>query len=169
MNISLYQLADQFRPLERLGDEDVPEEAIRDTLEALSGEIQIKATNIAKYAANLSMLANAVDEAAKAMKERAARINRRVSALHDYVRTHMEGCGITKIESPEFTITVVKNPPSVQIDSEAQIPAQFMVMPPPPPPPAACPDKKAIADAIKRGEEVPGAHLEHSTRLKVSV
>ena len=36
---------------------------------------------------------------------------------------------------------------------------------PEPPPPA--PDKKAIADAIKGGAEIPGVHIEHRQSLQI--
>lgn len=168
-SLSLYRLTDQYRELERLADDDIPEEVIRDTLEALTGEIEVKATNVAKFAGNLAMLRDAVDEAAKAMKERAARINRKVDALHHYILNNMKACGITKIESPEFTLSVQKNPPAVVIDDEGSIPDEYMVTPPPAPPPVARPDKKAITDAIKGGATVDGAHLEYGYRLKVKI
>lgn len=169
MNMTLYALTGQLRELQSLDDEDIPEQVLRDTLEGLTGDIEIKATNVAKFAANVAILRDAVDGAAKAMKERAARLDRRVNSLHDYIRVNMEACGITKIESPEFTLSVVKNPPAVIVMDEESIPDAYMVTPPPAPPPVPRPDKKAIADAIKAGKDVPGAHLEQSTRLKVKV
>lgn len=167
--LTLYRLTDQYRELDRLTDEDVPEEVIRDTLEALTGEIEIKATNVAKFSRNLEALADAIDEAAKAMKERAARLRRKVDGLHHYILTNMQACGISKIESPEFTLSIQKNPLAVIVDDESQVPAQYMVTPLPAPPPVARPDKKAIADAIKGGAVIPGCHGEQGSRLKVKV
>lgn len=167
--LALYVLTEQFRELERLADDELPAEVVADTLEGLKGEIEIKSTNVAKFAANLGMLAEAIEGAAKLMKERAARINRKVDALHNYILVNMQACGISKIESPEFTLSVQKNPPAVIIDNEEAISEAFMVTPPPPPPPVPRPDKKAIADAIKAGTIVEGAHLEQGFRLKVRI
>lgn len=162
--VTLYELAGSYRELLKLADEEVPEEAVRDTLEALEGEIQIKAENVIKFAQHLGALQVAIEEAAERMQKRAATIGRRVEALRAYVLTNMQATGISKIECPEFVLSVQKNPPSVVIDAEGQIPTQYMVQPEPPPP---RPDKKAIADAIKRGETVAGCHLQQTERLKV--
>ncbi len=165
---ALYQITQQYRELERLDpSEDLPAEVIRDTLEALGGELEAKATNVARFVLNVEAMAEAVENASKAMKERAARIRRRADAVREYLRMNMQGAGIKKIEAVEFTLTLKKNPPAVVIDDAGQIPSAFMVMPPPPPPPEPRPDKKAIADALKAGTGVPGAHIEQAERLEI--
>jgi hypothetical protein len=163
---ALWQLADQYRQLERLADsEDLPPEVIADTLESLTGDITVKATNVAKFAQNLEYAAKAIDEAAVAMSLRAARFERRAEALRRYLLVNMQASGITKIEATEFTLAIRKNPAAVVIDDEAAIPPAFMVTPPPP---AARPDKKAIAAALKSdAAAVPGARLDQSERLEI--
>ena len=165
---SLYAITQQYRELERLDpSEDLPAEVIRDTLEALGGDLEVKATNVARFILNIEAMAEAVDNAAKAMKERAAKIRRRADSVREYLLTNMQGAGIKKIEAVEFTMALRKNPPSVVIDDEAQIPDEFKVTPPPTPPLQPRPDKKAIADAIKGGASVPGAHIEQHERLEI--
>jgi hypothetical protein len=44
------------------------------------------------------------------------------------------------------------------------VPEKFMKAPPPPPPAL---DKKAVAEALKAGEDVPGCRLEQGTRLEI--
>lgn len=161
---SLFVLADQYRQLTTLDDPDLPEEVIRDTLEALSGDLQDKAVNVAKFMRNLEVFADDIDEAAKAMKERAARVRKRSDQLRAYLLSNMQACEISKIECPYFTLTVRKNPPAVAVFDQAQVPARFMVQKPPPPPSL---DKKAVADALKGGEDVPGCRLESGFRLEV--
>lgn len=167
---SLYTLSGQYLELERMlgSDEELDEhalEAIHTTLECIAGDLQTKATNVAAYALNLDAYATAAKDAAKRLNERAKRIERRADALRAYIKTHMEGTGITKIEGPEFTLSIRKNPPAVEILPDAKIPAEYMREPPPAPPPA--PDRKAIADALKDGVEIDGCRLVHSTRLEV--
>ena len=51
---SLYVLTSQLRELERLADEgEVPAEVLADTVEGLTGEIEVKAQNIAQFVQNL--------------------------------------------------------------------------------------------------------------------
>lgn len=72
--------------------------------------------------------------------------------------------GIQKIDCPLFRISIAKNPPSVEIYDERQVPVQYMTDPPPPPPQI---DKKLIVQAIKDGFEVPGARLTQGVRLAI--
>lgn len=165
MNAPLYQLVDQYRHLQVLEDPELPEEAVRDTLEGLEGEITVKAANVARFIANQESFAEAVEEAAKAMSERAKRLQRRAENIRQYLLVQMQAAGLERIECPEFTVAVRKNPPSVVVDSVGELPSEYFA--PPPPPPEPRPDKKAIAAALKAGAAVPGARLEQSVRLDI--
>lgn len=166
---SLFSLTDQFRQLNALADSetDIPEEVIRDTLEALGGELQLKATNVARFIANQDAMATAIENAAGAMAVRAKRLRSRTDYLRGYLLQNMQAAEMTKIESPELVVSIKKNPARVVVTDEKAIPAEFMVTPPPPPPPEPKPDKRAIADAIKAGREVPGCHTEQGFRLEI--
>jgi hypothetical protein len=182
---SLYQIVEQYRSLETLDpSEDLPAEVILDTLEGLTGELTVKATNVARFILNIESMADAVDGAAKAMKLRAERMRDRAASIREYLRVNMRGAGIEKIEATEFVLALKKNPPKVVIDDESRIPEAFKAKPEPPPPPVATPDKKKIADALKAhaalikalpdGEPapttpVPGAHLEQAERLEIKL
>lgn len=165
MSTALYKLVDQYQHLRVLEDPEVPEEVVRDTLEGLTGEITIKATNVARFIANQDAFADAVEEAAKAMAERARRLRRRADGIRQYLLVQMQIAEIERIEAPEFTLAIRKNPPAVVVDSLEDLPSEYLAPPPPPPEPKA--DKKAIAAAIKAGAIVPGAHLEQSVRLEI--
>lgn len=168
--MKLYELTAQYRSLEALeASEDIPPDVIRDTLEGLTGELQDKATNVALFIRNLESTADAIDEAAETMRKRGARLRERAQSLQQYLLLNMQSCGITKIESPFFTLAVKKNPPSVIITDEEAIPDEYMVTPEPPPPPPKRPDKKAIAAALKAGKEVPGAYSERFERLEIAL
>lgn len=166
--MKLYELTSQYKQLEALeSSDDLPPEVIRDTLEGLEGQLQEKATNVALFVRNLESVADAIDEAADKMRERGARLRARAQSLNDYLLFNMQASGITKVESPYFTLTVRTNPPTVVIDSESLVPAEYMKQPEPLPPPPPRPDKKAIAAAFKDGAEVPGCHIEQRQRLEI--
>lgn len=165
---ALYQLVEQYRSLEALdASDDLPIEVINDTLEGLTGELTVKATNVAKFVLNLEAMATAVTDASKAMKVRAEKIQRKADSIRDYLRVNMQGAGITKIEATEFVLALKKNPPSVIVDDEASIPPAFKVTPEPPPPPVARPDKALIKKAIQSGMTIAGCHLEQAERLDI--
>lgn len=165
---SLYRLAEQHQQLESLGtDEELDEsalEAIRNTLEGLEGEIEIKAQSVAAYTLNLEAYAKAAKEASKQLTERARRIERRADALREYMRVQLEALELTKIDGPQFTLAIKKNPPSVVIAPEADLGDEWMVFPEAPPP---TPDKRKIGEALKAGKSVPGCSLAQTTRLDI--
>ena len=72
----------------------------------------------------------------------------------------MDNMGMKSIMTGVGELKVKKNPPAVIIDDGAQIPAKYQREKI-----AIEPDKKAIATAIKAGEEVPGAHMEQAVSL----
>lgn len=164
-NLTLYQLADEYREaMHALNDMDLDEQTIADTLESISGPLEEKATNVAMIARNLEATAEAIKEAEQKMAARRKALESRSASIKRYLLANMQKCGISKIESPYFSIAIRKNPASVVIDDPNVIPAEFMRQPEPPPP---APDKKAIAEAIKSGKSIPGARLEQSERLDI--
>ncbi len=163
--LKLYQLAHQFRELESLADtEEVPAEVIADTLEALQGEIEVKATNVAMFIRNIESGAEAIEEAAKAMQARATRLRKRADGVRAYLLFNMQATGTTKLECPEFKIAVRNNPESVRIADGAEIPSEYMSIPEPP---APRPDKAKIKAALKSGAHIDGCYLEAGQRLEI--
>lgn len=161
---ALYQLASQFRELEALGADELDEETLRTTLEGLEGELTLKATNIALFSQNLEALAEMTGDAAQKLKARADRLKSRADALKQYLFIHLQAAGVRKIEAPEFTISIKKNPPSVDIDPLATIPDQYLI---PPEPQLPKPDKQAISRALKAGKAVNGCRLIQLERLDI--
>jgi len=164
MSVPLYQIVGELRELTELADtEELPVEVIRDTLEGIEGELEVKATNIAKLTRNLDASAQAIREAARAMIERAERVERRADSIRAYLLWAMQAADIQKIECPEFKIARRKNPVSVVIDEWHELPDIFKVQKPSP----LVPDKKAIKAAIDNGQKVPGAHLFQNERVDI--
>ena len=164
MSVPLYQLAHELQELTALADtEELPVEVIRDTLEGIEGAIEVKTANIAKLTRNLEASAQAIRDAARAMIERAERVERRADSIKAYLLWAMQAGDIQKIECPEFKISRRKNPVSVVIDEWHELPDIFKVQKPSP----LVPDKKAIKAAIDNGQKVPGAHLFQNERVEI--
>jgi hypothetical protein len=163
--LKLYEITQQFKEIERLDEfDELPAEVMRDTLDGLVGTFESKATNIAMYVRNLEASADAIESAAQAMKERAARIRRRSESIKAYLLWNFQATGITRVECPEFTVTVRNNPEAVRIADDAELPPEYLVQPPAPPP---RPDKTAIKAALKAGKDVPGCWLEAGQRVEI--
>lgn len=166
MNIALYQLAAEFRQAaERLADLDLPPEVVADTLESISGDLDMKAQNVAMFAANLEATAKSIKQAEQDMKKRREAIEKRALSLRAYMLRCMLDAGVRKIEGPYLRIAIRDNPAAVDVFDAEQLPAVFMRQPPPP---ATEPDKAAIKEALKAGLDVPGARLSISQRLDIA-
>jgi Gp157 protein len=163
--LALYELAGEYHRLIALADTDeLPAEVIRDTLEGLTGEIEIKSVNIAKFILSLEAQADAITAAAKQMNVRAQRVRNRADSIRAYLLFQMQATGTTKVTCPEFTLARRSNPPAVGLREGVELPPEYMTTPEPPPP---FPDKRKIAEALKAGKEIDGAWLEQGERLEI--
>jgi hypothetical protein len=162
---ALYVLAHDYRAAaEKLADMDLDDRTISDTLESMSGDLEVKATNTAMFCRNLEASAAAIKEAEAQMAARRKAIESRAARIKDYLLANMMVAGVQKIECPHFKLAVRENPAAVEVYEPGLIPAQFMRQPDPPPP---SPDKTAIKEALKAGAEVPGCKLTKGMRLEI--
>ncbi len=166
MTMKLYQLADEYRQaLEVLDDPELPEEVVRDTLEALQGGLVQKGQAVAAYALNLSAEIEALKAHEKRVAAKRKTLEGREEWLRGYLKSNMELCGINEIKAIDgtFTAKLGKGRPSVVIDNEKLLPddSEFVRW-------KREVDKTAIAAAIKNGQEVPGAHLETRPTLRIA-
>lgn len=161
---ALYLLAAQYREdAEKLASLDLDDQTFQDTLEAMAGDIELKAQNVVMMARMFESQAEACKQWAKDAIERAKAEEARAERLRKYLAENLQACGITKVDGPGVSISFRKSS-AVVIDGADLIPAEFMRTPEPKP---AEPDKKAIADAIKAGREVPGAYIETRQSLQI--
>jgi hypothetical protein len=160
---ALFHIAAQYRSdLAVLADLDLDAQTAADTLESMQGELQDKLRAVIAYSLELDVLATGASDAAKRMAERAKGLQSRVDWLRGYALSAMQATGLPEVFTDEWHAKPAKKPPSVNITDAALIPAAYMRTPEPPLP---VPDKKALADALKSGESVPGAELVQGYRL----
>lgn len=163
---SLYELTGQFKELSVLidgADEDMAI-AVRDTMGAIEAEFNDKALAVSRVILNMDGDIEAVDAEIRRLEERKRIMSNRKGQIIDYLRENMEAAEITKISCPLFTITLAKGRESVVIDDEKSLDDDLVSTKV-----TTTPDKKAIAERIKAGQEVKGAHLERgksSIRIK---
>lgn len=167
----LWQISMQHQSLMALMEsDDLPPDAIRDTLEALEGELQDKLISCGHVVLNLESAAIAIQNAAAKQQARAERLLKRAENLRAYMLLHAMATGMTKpIETEDFVLRLKNNTPSVIIDNPAFIPMEFKRTPEPEPPPVAVPDKAKIAAVLKADIEVPGAHLHRGQRMEIAI
>lgn len=158
----LHDLTGQYLALSR--DEDLPLDAIADTLEAIDGAIEEKAVSLVKWGqdidGDISKLEVEIDRLSKKKK---ALVNRKDSLI-EYIKTNMEARGMTNIKCPLFSITCVKGPDVVEVFSETSVPDEFVNVKT-----VISPDKVKIKAALKAGEDIAGCRIvsgKSSLRIK---
>ena len=156
--MKLYELADQYKELQQIGDDGLlPEHAVEDTLEAIAGEIQLKGENIGKLCKNWDSNIDVIDKQIAELSAKKRVLGNNKEQLKDYLRDNMERLGISKIDSPFFTINCVAGRDIAIIDNEQDLPDEFVDVVT-----TTKPNKSGITKALQAGEDVPGAHLEKS-------
>lgn len=143
---------------------DFDSETILDTLEGDSAALEDKIQDYGFVITEMDSFTDAIRAERDRLDKRLKVHESRVGHIKAWLLKNMQVCGISKIECPAFTIAVQNNPPSVVIDAESQIPADYMRQPETPPP---APDKALIKKAISEGFEVLGAHMAQSQRLVI--
>lgn len=162
----LFELTSQYKELQALEDsDDLPEEVIRDTLEAISGEFKDKVVAVSKFILSLEATSGSIAEAAKAMESRAFRLQKRADSIRAYLLFSLQAVNFEgKISTPEIVISRRNNPVAVQVADESAVPHNYWRQPDPP---ATQLDKKAIKAALQSGVEIPGCYLESGERVDI--
>jgi len=125
----LYDIANEYQQaLEGIADEETGEisEQALETLNALSADLKEKGIAIASFIRNIDADREALDIESKRLAARKSQLAKRIDWLNGYLKTNMEACEIQEISCPFFSIKLRKNPASVNITDEAQVPAEYM-------------------------------------------
>lgn len=159
----LYQLSHEFQAaVADLESMDIPPEALADTVEGLQFPVEQKGRDVAAYILNLEAEWAAVRAVEERIAKRRKTLEGRIDWLKRYLKENMEACGISDIAAADgsFRASLRKSPPRVIVDDEAALPlwATEVVR-------TLKIHKESIRQAIARGEDVPGAHLEQGTAL----
>jgi hypothetical protein len=162
-SLKLYELsADYLAALNALAEiEDLPPEAIADTLEGLVGAWEDKALNVARYVRNLEAEAAAIEEARKRMDVRAKATANQAARLKAYLEAELKRTGLQP-KAPDLALRLQNNPQSVAIDDASLIPDDYRRTET-----VTTLLKAEIATALKAGQQIPGARLVRSQRLVI--
>lgn len=158
---SLYELTSNYLQLQDLSEE-MDQDTLKDTLEAIQEQFDMKAENIVKLTKINEAEAAAIQVEIERLAERKKKLDNKNKQLIEYLHNHMVAADIKNVKSTLFSIKIKKNPPKVKILDEAAIPPFYFrqivkheV------------DKKELAKDLKAGVEVEGVTLIQETKLEV--
>jgi hypothetical protein len=163
--MKLYEITEAYRKLQNC--DDIPEDARRDTLESLGGDLEEKADNIACIIKENNSMSNAIKREAKEMLARASARDKNSAWLTKYLQEALKASGKYKIETVRNKISIKQNSESVETDegfitwAQANDRDDLLKYSEP------APDKKAIKEYIKAENELPLARLIRTERLEI--
>lgn len=110
--MKLYEIADIYLNLiEAIENEELPEEAVADTLEAITAELEEKADNIACMMKQLNAEADAIREEEKRLAKRRQTKEKVAERCKQYLSDMLLKVGIDKVETVRNKITFRKSEP----------------------------------------------------------
>lgn len=151
----LYEIAAEYNStfLALLEMEDIDDQTFDDTMSSIEGELQEKCKSVAAFFQNIQSDVDAMKQAEKRIAERRKSLESKANRLRDYLRDNMEFSGITKIECPEFKVTLRKQSDVVVVEDVNSLPADYVKI-------KKEADKVAIKKALKDGVDISGVKLE---------
>lgn len=157
----LYEIVGVFKELlEMASEENMDQKLISDTLEGIEFEFEEKADGYAKVVKMLEGDVEAIDKEIKRLTEKKNTIKNNISGIKKNLENAMITTGKTKFKTLLFGYNIQKNPVSVSIDDENQIPKDFWIEQEPKL------DKKSLAAYLKENE-VSWAHLTQTESLRI--
>lgn len=122
-NLSLYEITNAFPSL--MENEEITEEDKAKIKEELTLLLQQKSQNTIAYVRNIELTIEAMKSEEKRISEQRKLKENKLVKFKEYVKECMETNGITKIETGLGTMSIAKNPLSVEIINEDEVPGEY--------------------------------------------
>ena len=161
-SLSLYQITGMI-PVIMEQEEITPE--LKEQLEKeLTELLQQKSQNIIGYTKNIELTIEAMKTEEKRISEQRKVLENKLANFKQYVKECMEQNSIKKIETGLGTISIAKNPISIEIENEEKVPDEFKTVIT-----TTKIDKTKIKDNFKETGEIPdGVKINtENTRLQI--
>ena len=161
-NLSLYSITGTFPIIMEM--EEVPDEVKEKLTQELTLLLQQKSQNIIGYTRNIELTIEAMKTEEKRISEQRKALENKLDKFKEYVKNCMEQGGFTKVDTGLGTLSITKNPMSVEIENESEVPTEFKqeIV-------TVKVDKTAIKNHFKEtGEVLPGIKIvDDKTSLRI--
>lgn len=160
--MKLYELASNYQKIYNMVDEEIDEQTWIDSLECIQGEIEVKTENIAKLIKMLDADSTILKAEEERLEKRRKTVENKVIRIKQYLQQQLEFSGLDKVKTPNFTISIQNNPPSVNILEEDIIPTKYIITKT-----ENILDKKSLLADLKSGEKISGVELKQGRSLRI--
>lgn len=161
-NLSLYNITSAFPVI--MEQEEMSPNLKEELEKELTALLHEKSQNIIGYMRNIELTIDAMKTEEKRISEQRKALENKIENFKSYVKECMETNGFQKIDTGLGSLTIAKNPMSVEIENEDEIPSEFKqeIV-------TTKIDKNAIKKHIKEtGEIMPGVIIvDDKTSLRI--
>jgi len=155
---TLYELTDDVLALMQMMEEDPENEVIRDTLEALTGELDIKAEDYCKVIAEFKAREEAIASAIDKLSQKKQSVSANIERLNKALLAAMQATGKEKIRGDIFYLYIKNN--AVSLDQVPEkLPKKYLV------PQEPKVDRKQLLADVKSGIKVRGVTTKRTQSL----
>ena len=164
-NLSLYNITNKFVELiDKAQEGQLTEDEYNELGNELALELQNKSSNIIGYIKNSESLLEAMKAEEKRLADMRKQGEKKLEKFYQYVKENMQRLGLEEIPTELGRLKITKNPMSIEIENEDEIPAEFKkeVV-------TTQIDKTAIKNHFKdTGEIIPGIRIiDNKTSLRI--
>lgn len=164
-NMGLYNITNKFvEIMDKAQEGELTEEEYNELGNELALELQNKSSNIIGYIKNSESLLEAMKIEEKRLADIRKIGEKKLDKFYKYVKENMERLGLEEIPTELGKLKITKNPMSIEIENEDEIPSEFKKEIT-----TTQVDKTAIKNHFKdTGEIIPGIRIvDNKTSLKI--
>ena len=162
---NLYEITQDYMTiLAMMENPELDPQTLADTMEAVEGELEVKAENYAKVIRNLEGDIAAIKGEVERLSAKKKTLENNIKNMKSALMMAMETTGKTKFKTELFSFGIRKNAPAVVMDEPyiENVPERFLKYSEP------TINRSAIKEAIQNGENLEGlAHLEQSKSITI--
>jgi len=154
--MKLYEIVESLKDLEEMAEND---EALIPYLDSVEMQMNDKVSNIVRFSRECELKSEMIETEIQRLKELKESYQNKAENLKEYLSYSMKRNGIERIDTEVCKLSFRK---SKQVIITGDINEKFTTQKT-----IITPDKKAIKEAIERGEEVKGAILQENKNLVI--
>lgn len=125
-DLTLYNITNKFADLmDKAQNGEITEEEYNELGFEIAQELQTKGANVIGYIRNTELLIEAMKAEEKRISDMRKAGEAKLEKFKQYVLENMERLGLSKIQTELGALSVSKNPMSVEIENEDEIPSEF--------------------------------------------
>ena len=158
----LYELTEMYQNISNLIEEDADNETLEKALDEITDSIQIKAENMAKLIKSIEGNINVLKDEEKRLQAKRKALENKVVNIKEYLENQLKAMGLKKVQGNLFTVSIQKNPQSVNILNEDLIPEQFKEVVT-----TTKIDRRELLAALKEGQEIEGVEIKQTESLRI--